>query len=192
MGLDTGAFTHFIYAFNPRETIYDICEALCGARLTNSYTRVGGLMRDITPRGDPHDPRPAGRDAAGVGRHGAAAGAEPHLHRPHARAWACSAGEEAINRGVAAGRWRGPAASPATSAATSPIWPTPISISRSAVPREGDCLARYRVRMAEMWESIKIIDQAPGELARRTGERGRPTPGRSCRPRARSFRPSRG
>ena len=49
MGLDVGAFTHFIYAFNPREAIYDICEALCGARLTNSYTRVGGLMRDITP-----------------------------------------------------------------------------------------------------------------------------------------------
>ena len=50
MGLDTGAFTHFIYAFNPREQIYDICEALCGARLTNSYTRVGGLMCDISPK----------------------------------------------------------------------------------------------------------------------------------------------
>ena len=61
MGLDTGAFTHFIYAFNPRETIYDIFEAICGARFTNSYTRVGGLMCDITPRGDPHDPRSAGR-----------------------------------------------------------------------------------------------------------------------------------
>ena len=31
MGLDTGAFTHFIYAFNPREQIYDIFEALCMA-----------------------------------------------------------------------------------------------------------------------------------------------------------------
>ena len=50
MGLDTGAFTHFIYAFNPREQIYDIFEALCGARLTNSYTRVGGLMYDISPK----------------------------------------------------------------------------------------------------------------------------------------------
>ena len=50
MGLDTGAFTHFIYAFNPREQIYDIFEALCGARLTNSYTRVGGLMYDASPK----------------------------------------------------------------------------------------------------------------------------------------------
>ena len=50
MGLDTGAFTHFIYAFNARETLYDIFEAICGARFTNSYTRVGGLMYDLSPK----------------------------------------------------------------------------------------------------------------------------------------------
>ena len=49
MGLDTGAFTFFLYAFYQRELIYDIFEALCGARFTNSYTRVGGLMYDMTP-----------------------------------------------------------------------------------------------------------------------------------------------
>ena len=31
-----------------RERLYDIFEALCGARFTNSYTRVGGLMYDMT------------------------------------------------------------------------------------------------------------------------------------------------
>ena len=49
MGLDTGAFTFFLYAFYQREVIYDIYETLCGARFTNSYTRVGGLMHDATP-----------------------------------------------------------------------------------------------------------------------------------------------
>ena len=49
MGLDTGAFTFFLYAFYQREVIYDIFETLCGARFTNSYTRVGGLSQDITP-----------------------------------------------------------------------------------------------------------------------------------------------
>lgn len=48
MGLDTGAFTFFLYAFYQRERLYDIFEALCGARFTNSYTRVGGVMYDIT------------------------------------------------------------------------------------------------------------------------------------------------
>ncbi len=48
-GLDTGAFTYFLYAFYQREVLYDIFETLCGARFTNSYTRVGGLMYDMTP-----------------------------------------------------------------------------------------------------------------------------------------------
>ncbi len=38
-------------------SIYDIFETLCGARFTNSYTRVGGLMYDATPHGDRDDPR---------------------------------------------------------------------------------------------------------------------------------------
>ena len=49
MGLDTGAFTFFLYAFYEREKIYDIFETLCGARFTNSYTRVGGVSDDFTP-----------------------------------------------------------------------------------------------------------------------------------------------
>ena len=49
VGLDTGAFTFFLYAFYQREVIYDIFETLCGARFTNSYTRVGGGSHDFTP-----------------------------------------------------------------------------------------------------------------------------------------------
>ena len=46
-GLDLGAFTSFLYVFNEREHIYDLFEEICGARFTTSYTRVGGLMRDM-------------------------------------------------------------------------------------------------------------------------------------------------
>jgi NADH-quinone oxidoreductase subunit D len=46
-GLDMGAFTPFLYAFRERETILDIFERLCGARLTYSYGRIGGVMRDM-------------------------------------------------------------------------------------------------------------------------------------------------
>jgi NADH-quinone oxidoreductase subunit D len=49
IGLDVGAFTFFLYAFYQRELIYDIFESLCGARFTNSYTRVGGVSQDMTP-----------------------------------------------------------------------------------------------------------------------------------------------
>src|SRR5918911_257782 len=45
--LDLGAFTAFLYAFNQREKIYDICEFAAGQRFHPSYTRVGGLLRDV-------------------------------------------------------------------------------------------------------------------------------------------------
>jgi len=49
VGLDTGAFTFFLYAFYQREVIYDIFETLSGQRFHPSYTRVGGLFHDVTP-----------------------------------------------------------------------------------------------------------------------------------------------
>ena len=45
--LDLGAATVFFHTFRERETLYNIIEALTGARLTTSYTRVGGLSRDL-------------------------------------------------------------------------------------------------------------------------------------------------
>ncbi|MBA7611441.1 MAG: NADH dehydrogenase (quinone) subunit D [Calditrichaeota bacterium] len=45
--VDVGAFTVFLYGFRLRERIYDLFELAYGARLTTSYTRVGGLMRDL-------------------------------------------------------------------------------------------------------------------------------------------------
>jgi NADH-quinone oxidoreductase subunit D len=47
--LDLGALTGFLYGFNEREQVNDLLEELCGARFTVSYTRVGGAMRDAPP-----------------------------------------------------------------------------------------------------------------------------------------------
>jgi NADH-quinone oxidoreductase subunit D len=46
-GIDLGAFTPFLWSFQERERIYNLQEAWTGARLTTSLTRVGGLMADI-------------------------------------------------------------------------------------------------------------------------------------------------
>jgi NADH-quinone oxidoreductase subunit D len=46
-GLDLGATTPFIYAFREREDIMDLFDMVCGARLTCSYIRPGGVMRDL-------------------------------------------------------------------------------------------------------------------------------------------------
>ena len=47
--VDCGAMTAFIYLFRQRETIYDLFEMAAGQRLHTSFTRIGGLMRDIPP-----------------------------------------------------------------------------------------------------------------------------------------------
>ncbi len=48
-GLDTGAITPFLYGFRERELVLDLLEMLCGARLTYSYIRIGGVDGDVTP-----------------------------------------------------------------------------------------------------------------------------------------------
>ena len=49
MAMDLGAFTPFFYAFRERELITDIMEETCGARLTMNYMVPGGVMYDIHP-----------------------------------------------------------------------------------------------------------------------------------------------
>jgi NADH-quinone oxidoreductase subunit D len=158
MGLDTGAFTHFLYAFNPREQIYDIFEALCGARFTNSYTRVGGLMRDASPKaiqmirdfvagfpkvlGDLH--RMLDRNRIFVDR---------------MKGVGVLTKAEAINRSCS-----GPIAR--ASGVVRDLRKDEPYLSygdfdfQVCCAQAGDCFARYLVRVAEMEESLKIVQQA--------------------------------
>jgi len=49
IGVDTGALTGFLYVMQEREAIYDIFEAICGARLTTNLGRIGGFEQDFSP-----------------------------------------------------------------------------------------------------------------------------------------------
>lgn len=49
IGVDTGALTGFLYLFQFREKIYEIYEQICGARLTTNIGRIGGFERDFSP-----------------------------------------------------------------------------------------------------------------------------------------------
>lgn len=51
-GLDLGTFSPFLYAFREREMILDLFEEVCGARLTYSYITIGGAHDDL-PEGWP-------------------------------------------------------------------------------------------------------------------------------------------
>jgi NADH-quinone oxidoreductase subunit D len=158
MGLDTGAFTFFLYAFYQREVLYDIFETMCGARFTNSYTRVGGLMYDITPlavekirqfcRSFPRTledmERLLNRNRIFIDR---------------TKGVGVLAREEAINRSAT-----GPIAR--ASGVTrdlrkdEPYLAYPELEFNVCCATAGDCLTRYLVRMAEMRESLKLVEQA--------------------------------
>lgn len=45
--MDTGAMTAFLYCFEEKEKVHNFYEKICGARFTSSYTRIGGMTRDL-------------------------------------------------------------------------------------------------------------------------------------------------
>jgi NADH-quinone oxidoreductase subunit D len=149
VGLDTGAFTYFLYGFYQREVLYDIFETLCGARFTNSWTRVGGASQDFTPlviekirtfvRTFPKTlddmERLLNRNRIFVDR---------------TKGVGVLSREDAINCGAT-----GPVAR-ASGVTRDLRKDEPYLACASA----GDCYARYLVRMAEMRESLKIVAQA--------------------------------
>ncbi len=161
-GLDTGAFTYFLYAFNPREAIYDIFEALCGARFTNSYTRVGGLMYDATPKAIEmirqfvrQFPRVLDDLRRLLNRN--------RIFVDRTKGVGVLTRAEAINRSCS-----GPIAR--ASGVTrdlrkdEPYLAYPDFDFQVCCAEAGDCYARYLVRMAEMAESLKIVEQAVENL----------------------------
>ena len=158
MGLDTGAFTFFLYAFYQRERIYDIFETLCGARFTNSYTRVGGLMHDMTPlvvekiRAFIKDfPRTVDEMERLLNRN--------RIYVDRTKGVGLLTKEEAISFSAS-----GPIAR--ASGVTRDLRKDEPYLAyrdfdfRVCCATAGDCFARYYVRMGEMRESLKIITQA--------------------------------
>jgi NADH-quinone oxidoreductase subunit D len=48
VGVDTGAYTGFLYVMQYRELIYEIYEEICGSRLTTNMGRIGGFERNFS------------------------------------------------------------------------------------------------------------------------------------------------
>lgn len=51
MVMDLGAFTPFVHAMREREFVNDFIEQLCGARMTYNYSRIGGVSQDVPDTG---------------------------------------------------------------------------------------------------------------------------------------------
>ncbi len=167
--LDLGGFTAFIYGFNARETIYDLCDYISGQRFHPDWTRVGGLMQDLPdeavfrrmvkkfigdelPKAIDDMERLVLRNrifmdrVQGVGV----------MTRDEALGWSWTgpcARASGVRRDLRkdepylcyADNWDGQGA--------------PAVKFQVPVMTEGDCYARFMVRVEEMKQSIKIIEQ---------------------------------
>ncbi|HJZ90261.1 MAG TPA: NADH-quinone oxidoreductase subunit D [Gemmataceae bacterium] len=157
--LDLGGITAFLYAFNMREKIYDIFETMAGQRFHPSYTRVGGLMVDVTPEWVEMTRRFIRDDFPKAHADIVRLLNRNKIFIDRTRGIGVLTKEEAINRSAA-----GPVAR--ASGVTrdlrkdEPYLAYPDLDFDVVCSRSGDCLARYLVRMEEMRESARIIAQA--------------------------------
>ena len=157
-GLDLGASTPFIYAFREREDIIDLFEMACGARLTYSYIRPGGVMRDL-PEGFHEKAR------AFLKKMPSRMGEIDDLFSKNeivlirARGVGVISAEDAVDYGMSGPNLRG------SGVAFDLRKDEPYSVYKRlkfdvVTQPMGDCLARYLMRTGEIRESLKIIEQA--------------------------------
>jgi NADH-quinone oxidoreductase subunit D len=161
-GMDLGAMTILLYAMRERELILDIFELLCGARMTLSYMRAGGVRYDFTEdckaaclnlvkimpqRIDEYEKILTGNRVwlkrnKGIGVISAEEAIELGLSGPALRASGIQWDIRKHEPYLVYDRFDF-------------IMPTGTN---------GDCLDRYMVRIEEMRQSLRIIDQAVNEM----------------------------
>ncbi len=159
---DTGAFTMFVYAFDQRERVVELFEALCGARLTYNYVRPGGVSFDA-PDGWTEDvlaftsalpDKLAEMDKLFFGN---------AITRARLKGIGVLSAEDAVAWGAS-----GP-----TARASGVNWDLRKHDSYSVYPRmdfdvvvgeRGDAYDRNRCRLLECYESARIVEQAISQM----------------------------
>jgi NADH dehydrogenase I D subunit len=156
--MDLGAFSLMLWSFIEREKCYDIFENVCGARLTTSYTRIGGLLRDVPD--DFEEQVRAFMKAAykTIGEMEAMLN-ENRIFRDRTIGINTISKEAAISWGLTGPLLRA-AGVPYDIRKATPYLGYENYDFEIAVEDGGDVWSRYRVRVKEMYEALKIIDQA--------------------------------
>jgi NADH-quinone oxidoreductase subunit D len=171
MAMECGAFTAFLYKMKAREFLWDVIEQTTGARMTTSYIRIGGVRGDLHPdfeaavRKGVAETRKVIRDVRGLLDKNV-------IFLNRTRDIAVMTPENAIAYG-----WTGPCLR-STGVAYDVRKAQPyLTYGRLnfevPVGERGDNYDRYQVRMREMEQSLRIIEQclaplrsgAPGPVA---------------------------
>jgi len=159
---DLGAMTPFLYMYQAREEIYSVLEACCGGRLTVSYVRIGGLANDV----------PAGFDEAVRFVLGRVPGlvadmerliTENRIFRQRTEGVGTLSAEDALDWG-----WTGPCLRASGVAydvrKSHPYMGYENFDFKVPIAHTGDTYARYLVRVEEIRQSLRIVEQALAAL----------------------------
>ena len=158
MAMDLGAFSVMLWTFIEREKLYDIFEAVTGARLTTSYTRIGGLLRDVPDDFEPMVRKFSGKCSEVIDEVERMLADNP-IFLSRTKGVGVLTRDEAISYGMT-----GPLAR-SSGVAHDLRKMHPYSGYEQydfdmPIFNDGDVYARFEVRIAEMRESLKIVDQA--------------------------------
>ncbi len=160
---DLGAMTPFLYMYQAREEIYSVLEACAGGRLTVSYVRIGGLANDVPPDFAEavrwlltRIPRLMDDMERLI--------TENRIFRDRTEGVGVLSAEEAVNWG-----WTGPCLRASGVAydvrKAAPYLGYETYDFKVPIARQGDTYARYLVRVEEVRQSLRLIEQALDRLA---------------------------
>jgi NADH-quinone oxidoreductase subunit D len=166
-GLDLGAVTPFLYAFREREVILDLFEAVCGARLTYSYIRIGGVMADL-PDGWTDEAKAFLDDFEAKLREYDELLTRNHVFVKRTANIGVLDAKTAIAYGCTGPMLRGSGVARDLRKRRSYLVYDKIDfqvpVGRGEQGTLGDCFDRYVVRMREMFESVRILRQCLQQL----------------------------
>jgi NADH-quinone oxidoreductase subunit D len=160
--MDVGAMTVFLHTFTEREKIYSLCEALTGARFTTSYTRIGGLARDLPPGWTEACRKFLEEVVVDIDE------TEKLLTRnrifvDRTQGVGCLPREVAIDYGLTGPNLR--ASGPAYDVRKARPYLVYSQLEFDVpVGSAGDCYDRYMVRMEEMRQSVRLVHQCLDKL----------------------------
>jgi NADH-quinone oxidoreductase subunit D len=158
VGVDTGAFTGFLYVMQYRELIYEIYEEVCGSRLTTNIGRIGGFERNFTPAAFEKLDKFL-REYPKVLKEFENLFTRNRIFMERTIGCGPIGAERALNYGFTGPNLR------AAGVDYDVRVHTPYSSYEEfefdiPVGSTGDCYDRFLVRNQEMWQSLRIIEQA--------------------------------
>lgn len=156
-GADAGAVTPFLYAFRERERLQSLFEAVSGARMMHNYFRVGGVREDI-PEGFARMAEPILSDVKRGVEECDRLLTTNEIFMARTKGVGVIAPEDAIDYGLS-----GPALRASNVAEdlrrSEPYSAYPELDFEIPVGRNGDCYDRYLIRLEEMRQSVRIVEQ---------------------------------